>query len=226
MSKPSVDLFLTFLSEKGQGRWDELKDAWSWLAGAAGEPDAQAWIAARDLEALGHIEVGWEQGMAWCAAPPLLTMIPRSGGRVFLTGARTRQLEMQLEEAASELDLGSTIARRGRDLGRSSSPATVLNRFRTLRELSALVTPTKSQTRSPRCSHHSTTTRSSTRKGSCHVGSKLSSSTSRAFPGNRPRHATPPACTAAGPTADRFMVSTCRPAAGPGSSKRLESTKC
>jgi hypothetical protein len=101
----TFDLFLTYLSEKGEGQWEELKEAWRWLAGASGEPESQAWIAARDLEALGHIEVAWEQELAWCAAPPLLTMIPRSGGRVFLTGARTRHLESQLNDAAEKLDL-------------------------------------------------------------------------------------------------------------------------
>jgi hypothetical protein len=99
------DRLLTFLSEKGEGRWDDLKEAWRWIAGAAGDPGSEAWIAARDLEALGHIEVAWEHELAWCAAPPLLTMIPRSGGRVFLTGARTRHLEAQLEEAADDLNL-------------------------------------------------------------------------------------------------------------------------
>ena len=99
------DLFLTYLSEKGEGTWEELKDAWRWLDGASGEPESQAWIVARDLEALGHIEVAWEQELAWCAAPPLLTMIPRSGGRVFLAGARTRHLESQLNHAAERLDL-------------------------------------------------------------------------------------------------------------------------
>lgn len=99
------DRLLTFLSEKGEGRWDDLKEAWRWIAGAAGDPGSQAWIAARDLEALGHIEVAWEHELSWCAAPPLLTMIPRSGGRVFLTGARTRHLEAQLEKTTDDLNL-------------------------------------------------------------------------------------------------------------------------
>jgi hypothetical protein len=99
------DRFLTYLSEKGDGRWDELKGAWHWLAGSTGEPESQAWIAARDLEALGHIEVAWEKELAWCAAPPLLTMIPRSGGRVFLTGARTRHLEALLNDVSESLNL-------------------------------------------------------------------------------------------------------------------------
>ena len=89
MSGFNLDLLLTYLSEKGEGAWQELKDAWGWILGPSDDPAAKAWIAARDLAALGHIEVAWEEG-TWCASPPLVTMIPRSGGRVFVTGARTR----------------------------------------------------------------------------------------------------------------------------------------
>jgi hypothetical protein len=99
------DLLLTYLSEKGAGTLAELKDAWSWICGSSkDDPAAKGWIAARDLAALGHIEVAWEQ-QSWCAAPPLLTMIPRSGGRVFVTGARTGFFERALERAAEEHEL-------------------------------------------------------------------------------------------------------------------------
>ena len=86
------DLLLAFLSEKGRGTWGEFKEAYDWLVGPTDDPSARAWIAARDLAALGHIEVAWGETIHWCAADPILTMLPRSGGRAFLTGARTRHL--------------------------------------------------------------------------------------------------------------------------------------
>lgn len=86
------DLFLSFLSEKGSGSWREFKDAWAWLGGAGNDDAEKAWIAAQSLSALGHIEVAWGDEIEWAVAPPVLTMIPRSGGRALLTGARTRHL--------------------------------------------------------------------------------------------------------------------------------------
>lgn len=86
------DLLLAYLSEKGRGTWGELRDTWDWL-GPDRDPADKAWIAAQDLSALGHIEVSWaDDGITWCAAPPVVTMLPRSGGRALVTGARTREL--------------------------------------------------------------------------------------------------------------------------------------
>jgi hypothetical protein len=99
------DLLLTYLSEKGSGSWQELKSGWQWICDNADDPSGRAWVVARDLEALGHIEVAWNQGLVWCAAPPLLTMIPRSGGRVFVTGARTRHFLVRLREVAEAKDI-------------------------------------------------------------------------------------------------------------------------
>jgi len=87
------DTLLSYLSEKGSGTWADLKEAWSWLSGASDDPADSASLVARDLAALGHIEMSWSPGGgSWCAAPPLLTLLPRSGGRAFVTGARTRHL--------------------------------------------------------------------------------------------------------------------------------------
>ena len=86
------DLLLAYLSEKGRGTWKELREAWDWLVPDQ-DPAGKAWIVAQDLSALGHLEVDWNpEGMVWCAAPPVITMIPRSGGRALVTGARTRAL--------------------------------------------------------------------------------------------------------------------------------------
>ena len=99
------DKLLWFLSEKGEGSWSELKEAFDWIWGPTDDPSERAWIAARDLAALGHIEIAWGEEARWCAAPPLLTMLPRSGGRAFITGARTNFLVEQLDSAAEERDL-------------------------------------------------------------------------------------------------------------------------
>jgi hypothetical protein len=113
----NLDLFLTFLSEKGHGTWNDFKSAWSWLQDGSEGSVEKAWITAQQLSALGHIEVAWDQDRDWTVAPPILTMIPRSGGRALLTGARTRHLcevgvegagltaRGALEDAAETLDL-------------------------------------------------------------------------------------------------------------------------
>lgn len=99
------DTLLRFLSERARGSWGELKEAFDWIWGPTEDPAERAWIAARDLAALGHIEIAWDEGASWCAAPPLITMLPRSGGRAFITGARTKYLAEQLDSVAEERDL-------------------------------------------------------------------------------------------------------------------------
>lgn len=98
------DLLLRFLSEKASGTWRELKGAFDWIWGTTESPAEKAWIAARDLSALGHLEIAWDEE-AWSVAPPLLSMLPRSGGRAFITGARTGYFEDRLEEIAVERGL-------------------------------------------------------------------------------------------------------------------------
>src|SRR4051812_8694875 len=72
------DRLLRFLSERGSGDWAELRNTYNWLAlderRAVEDPADKAWIAARDLAALGHIEVEWDEQLSWAAAPPLVTM--------------------------------------------------------------------------------------------------------------------------------------------------------
>jgi len=92
------DRLLTYLSEVGQGDWEELREAWRWITGDSDDPADKATVAAQDLSSLGHLEVAWGPQITWCAAPPVLTMIPRSGGRALLTGGRTRALYDPLNE--------------------------------------------------------------------------------------------------------------------------------
>jgi hypothetical protein len=86
------DQLLMYLSEKGRGTWSQLKESWTWLVGESTDPGDAAWIVVRDLAALGHVEVAWGSEITWAIAPPLITMLPRSGGRALITGARTRYL--------------------------------------------------------------------------------------------------------------------------------------
>lgn len=115
------DLFLEWVSEKASGSWDEMREAWTWIvsknhAVRPDSPAARAWVAAASLSALGHIEIRWEDPQSWAVCPPVVTMIPNSGGRALVTGARTRALyrvpkdrdspgEGVLADAAEELGL-------------------------------------------------------------------------------------------------------------------------
>lgn len=101
----SYELLLSWISEKGEGTWADFKSTFDWLFPSGEDPAAQAWIAARDLAALGHIDIAWGEQMRWSAAPAVITMLPRSGGRALVTGSRTRWLRRRLEELAIELDL-------------------------------------------------------------------------------------------------------------------------
>lgn len=85
------DLLLQWLSERARGTWAEFKAAWDWLEQGATDPAGKAWMAARDLSALGHLEISWGERSEWAIAPPVLTLLP-AAGRALLTGARTRAL--------------------------------------------------------------------------------------------------------------------------------------
>jgi hypothetical protein len=122
------DLLLEWCSEKTTGRWQDFRAAWSWLsakgrARPTEDPAARAWIAAANLSALAHLELSWEGEGVWNVAPPVLTMLPNSGGRALLTGARTRTLYCPegpaasrsgvLADAADALNLWIDDVRRG-----------------------------------------------------------------------------------------------------------------
>lgn len=114
------DMLLEWVSEKATGSWAEFRDAWQWIAargrGAPDDPGDAAWKDAATLSALAHLEISWRENGAWAAAPPVITMIPNSGGRALLTGCRTRALfrpaprpglddSGMLVDAVNELDL-------------------------------------------------------------------------------------------------------------------------
>lgn len=93
----SYDLLLDWASERGTGTWQEFRSAWEWLLSTDNsrrpeDPAGKAWIAGANLAALGHLEMSWTDNGAWAVAPSVITMLPNSGGRALLTGARTRTL--------------------------------------------------------------------------------------------------------------------------------------
>jgi hypothetical protein len=114
-----ADTLLEWASEKGGGSWDEFRAAWQWLISKddgrrPNDPADATSVIAGNLSALAHLEISWGGDAAWQAAPPVITMLPNSGGRALLTGARTRALynaqdsdapEGTLVSAADELDL-------------------------------------------------------------------------------------------------------------------------
>lgn len=118
------DRLLRFVSEKGYGSWQEFKDAFDFVFASSDDPAHKAWIRARDLSALGHLKIRWGENANWCATPPLLTMLPRSGGRGFITGARTRHFEERLRELIDERELYLHD-----DLAPHKGPTTILVAF-------------------------------------------------------------------------------------------------
>src|SRR5436309_2993325 len=96
---------LLYVSEKGSGTWRDFKLACEWLRSREEDPPEAPPIAARILSALGHAEFEWGEEITWCAGPPVITMLPRSGGRALLAGARTRYLLKELDNRAEEHDV-------------------------------------------------------------------------------------------------------------------------
>lgn len=129
------DLLLEWASEKGDGDWQQFRSAWDWLQSKS-EPhrpsDAanKAWITGASLAALGHLEMTWDGAGSWAVAPSVITMLPDSGGRALLTGARSRLLYQPgnaeqgqrgaVADAAEELDIWID------DIPRRDGPTSVL----------------------------------------------------------------------------------------------------
>lgn len=95
--KTAHDWILQWVSEKGSGTLAEFKEAWDWIRGLSEEDwhrdgANKAWIEVADLAALGHLEISWEGEKEWSVAPPVLTMLPNSGCRALLAGARNLTL--------------------------------------------------------------------------------------------------------------------------------------
>jgi hypothetical protein len=100
------DLLLEWVSERGAGSWTQLRDAHTWLESESElAPWETASLIARQMSALGHIEIDWRSSR-WAASPPVLTLLPSAGAHALLTGGRTRELSDRL---AAELDERSDV---------------------------------------------------------------------------------------------------------------------
>lgn len=84
------DRLLTWTSEVGCGSWAQWRTACAHL-------DIEPTEAARNLSALGHVELDWADDRFACA-PVTAALIPRSSGSVIVTGARPRGLRARLVE--------------------------------------------------------------------------------------------------------------------------------
>ncbi len=62
--------------------------------------------------------MAWGETVRWCAAAPIVTMLPRSGGRAFVTGARTRHVFTPGTELRDGAEDRRTTLRRGPSTGR------------------------------------------------------------------------------------------------------------
>lgn len=96
------DLLLAWASERGSGSWRQLQDAYDWLFPSGSREDWQtAGFTTGILSTLGHLEIDWAESR-WCAAPPVLTLLPGAGAHALLTGGRTRTLASKLQEHEGE----------------------------------------------------------------------------------------------------------------------------
>ena len=129
------DLLLEWASEKGSGDWEALRAAWTWIQSVEqvlrpDDPAGKAWIAGADLAALGHLEMAWGGAAAWAVAPPVITMLPNSGGRALLTGARTRALyrpgTLEREQTGAVAEIAETLDVWIDDVSMRTGPTSVL----------------------------------------------------------------------------------------------------
>lgn len=94
---------LWWLSERGSGTWQQFRRAHEWVSVSMTDAH-KAWMALRDLQSLGYIETSWES-QEWAVAPPVLTLLPGSGGLAYLAGSRTRKQILTLREAAEDEEI-------------------------------------------------------------------------------------------------------------------------
>ncbi|MFC9280202.1 hypothetical protein [Streptomyces collinus] len=97
------DLLLRWVSEQGAGELPALKQGMWWLA-AKHCPDIEPgapgrWL--RDAVSLAYMDIDW-RNRRWCAAPPVLTRLPRARGLAVLTGSRTAAFDARLNQAAQD----------------------------------------------------------------------------------------------------------------------------
>jgi hypothetical protein len=101
MDRP-YDLFLTWLSEREEGTWDDFKAAHSWLFGLSAETARRkpSWTV-HLLTTLGHLEMDWLNGR-WSVTQPCLVNLPSAGATAVLVGSRPSSLVQRLLDATGD----------------------------------------------------------------------------------------------------------------------------
>jgi hypothetical protein len=91
------DRLLDWCSERGQGTLQAFADTHRWLRHAT-DGGGEDWsLSAYKLQVLGHIELVWRGEPRWAVAPPVVSVLDRSGGNALLVGGRPRWLMSRLE---------------------------------------------------------------------------------------------------------------------------------
>lgn len=90
---------LDWCSERGEGSLRSFEDAHNWLKGDPIAKGVDDWgLSAYKLQVLGHIELVWGGEGRWAVAPPVISVLDRSGGNALLVGARPRWLMERLAQ--------------------------------------------------------------------------------------------------------------------------------
>ena len=101
-----ADLFLHWLSERGSGPWDAIRDTTRWLFGDA-LPGDRWWIVADRLADLGHIDIDRASGR-WSASPAVINYLPPRSMQSVLCGGRTLEVARRVR-AVAESDDGAAV---------------------------------------------------------------------------------------------------------------------
>jgi hypothetical protein len=127
-----ADLALLWMSETGSGSARDLRERVAWLAWTQDEPVSRAatgrWL--RDLSALAHAEVDWDNDR-WSIASPAITRLPAADGTAILVGARRTEIIEALEAAELFLLRHPQVAAEGDIV----APAAILINYDTVGDL-------------------------------------------------------------------------------------------
>ena len=95
----AADLMLRWMSETTSGSVRELRQRLAWLARTEDKPTSDfatgRWV--RDMSALGHLEVSWNDDR-WWIAPRTIVRLPATDGTAVLVGARAKGTSERLSE--------------------------------------------------------------------------------------------------------------------------------
>lgn len=106
------DVLLHWCSEIGQGGWPSFRNAAATVQRRWNRTSKAWWIASR-LSALGHLDVDWEGGR-WSVAPPVIALLPGTGGCAVLAGARTTAFMKRVrDEMPNEVDIFDAVSQDG-----------------------------------------------------------------------------------------------------------------